>query len=81
LSVRELARRWAVAPRKVRSMVARGLLRAIDVGTGRKQLRFVPEAVTEAEGRLAVVVAKPRRQRRDSSIDPGVLAMLEGAAS
>ena len=72
LTVRELARRWRCRPAKVRSMVRRGLLEAIQL-SGR--VRILPEAIREAEhGPLAV---RPRkvRQRREK-IDPEIAALL-----
>ncbi|MCI0742287.1 MAG: helix-turn-helix domain-containing protein [Gemmataceae bacterium] len=76
LSVRQLARRWAVSPKKVRAMLKRGIIRGFDVGVGRTQIRISPEAVKEAEQRLAVQAAVPRRKRRND-IDPEVVALLE----
>lgn len=78
LSVRQLARRWAVSPRKVRDMIRRRIIRAIDVGTGRRQLRIVPEAIAQAEERLSVLPATPRRRRRADGIDPEIAALLDG---
>jgi hypothetical protein len=77
LSVRQLARRWAVAPRKIRAMLKRGILRGFDVGFGRTQIRIPPEAIHEAEQRLAVR-APARRQKRRPEIDPEIAALLEG---
>ena len=75
LSVRQLARRWAVSPRKVRAMIRRRLLRAFDVGLGgRRQLRIAPEDIVTAEQqRLAVQPAVPRRRKRtDDGISDSV---------
>jgi hypothetical protein len=77
LSVRELARRWRVAPKKIRIFIRRGVLQAFDVGFGRPELRIPPEAIREAEqGRLAVKQPAKRRQRHD--VDPAIVALLEG---
>lgn len=76
LSVRQLARRWAVGARKIREMIRRRLLCVFDVGLGgRRQLRITPEAVAECERRLAVSPA-PSRRRRTSEIDPAVAVLL-----
>jgi hypothetical protein len=78
LSVRQLARRWAISPRKVRAMIRRGILSAFNVGTTRTQLRIPPETVIEAETkRLAVRPVTPRRRRREQ-IDPEIAALLNG---
>lgn len=76
LSVRQLAHRWAVSPKKIRMMIRRRLLRAIDLGVGRSQLRITPEAIAEAEARLAVAPVTPKRRRRDL-IDPEIAKLLE----
>lgn len=79
LSVRALARRWRVGTAKVLALVRRGVLQAFDtgLGTGRKQLRFAPEAIRAAEQKLAVKPKKPRKQQRDrDGIDPEVRRML-----
>ena len=64
-SVRQLASYWRVSPRKVRALIRRGLLRAVDFGIGRRQLRITPAAVAECEQRLAVRTPAPRRKRSD----------------
>jgi hypothetical protein len=76
LSVREVARRWRVSPRKVRLLIRRGWLQAIDLGgVGRQQLRVTPEGIAECERRMTVRRPTPRRQvPRD--IDPEILEML-----
>jgi hypothetical protein len=77
-SVRQVAAYWRDSPRKIRALIRRGLLRAIDLGCGRQQLRVTPAALRECEERLAVKTAPPRRRRqRDSGIDPRILAELE----
>lgn len=76
LSVCQLAKRWAVSPKKIRAMIRRGALQAIDLGFARRQLRITPEAVQEAESRMAVRKPTPRRRRRDDGIDPEVLRLL-----
>lgn len=73
-SVREVAVYWRVSPRKVRSLIRRGLLRAIDLGCGRQQLRIPPDAVAECEKRLAVRVPQPRK--RQPVIDPEIERLL-----
>jgi hypothetical protein len=75
LSVRQLARRWKVAPKKIRMFIRRGVLHAFDVGFGRSELRIPPEAIREAEqGRLAV--RQPARRRRRQDVDPAIAALL-----
>jgi hypothetical protein len=76
LSVRQLARRWAVSPKKVRAMLKRGIIRGFDVGFGRTQIRISPEAILEAEQqRLAVKPPAPHRKRRPH-IDPEIERLL-----
>lgn len=76
LSVRQLARRWAVSPKKIRAMLKRGIIRGFDVGFGRAQIRIQPESIREAEEqRLAVKPRTPRRQRCE--IDPEIQRLLE----
>lgn len=74
-SVRQLAAYWRVSPRKVRALIRRGLLRAVDFGIGRRQLRITPEAVRECETRLAVRTPPPRR-KRCGDLDPELVAYL-----
>lgn len=76
-SVRQLARHWRCAPKRVRDLIRRGLLQAFQLG---QAVRISPEAVTEAERLLAVATAKPRKRRQPGGIDPSVLALLEGGA-
>jgi hypothetical protein len=76
LSVRQLARRWKVAPKKIRTFIRRGVLQAFDVGFGRPELRIPPEAIREAEqGRLAV--RQPAKRRKRDDIDAQIVALLE----
>jgi hypothetical protein len=75
LSVRQLARRWGVSPKKIRAMLKRGILRGFDVGFGRTQIRIPPEAIREAEQRLAVRAPTPRRKRQ-LEIDPEIERLL-----
>lgn len=75
LSVRQLAHRWRVAPKKVRALIRRGLLQGFTLPIGRREVRISPEAVLEFERRAAVLPAAPRR-RRVEEIDPEVAAML-----
>lgn len=76
LSVRQLARRWGIAPKKVREMIRRGTLSAIDVGFGRRQVRIMPEAIAECERRLTVQPARRRQAKRYADIDPEVARMI-----
>jgi hypothetical protein len=76
LSVRELARRWRCAPKKVRAFIRRGTLRAFDIGCGRPELRIAPEAIAEAE-QQRLAVKPPLRRRKREQIDPGVAKLLE----
>jgi hypothetical protein len=78
LSVRQLSRRWQVAPQKIREMIRRGLLAAFDVGRNRPQLRISDESIREAESRLAVRPTIKRRPRHDAAeIDPEVQRLLD----
>ena len=74
-SVRDLARHWRVAPKRVRALIKRKLLAAFKPGRG---VRITPEAIRECERRLAVGVPAVRRGRRLDGIDPEVAALLEG---
>jgi excisionase family DNA binding protein len=74
-SVRQLASYWRVSPRKVRALIRRGLLRAVDFGVGRRQLRITPDAVAECERRLAVRPPPPRR-KRSGDLDPELVEFL-----
>jgi|GEM_PF-2753725 len=74
LSVRQVARRWCVSPRKIRMMIRRGIIQAIDVGFGRRQLRITPEAILECEQSLTVKPKAPRR--RHQRIDPEIERLL-----
>jgi hypothetical protein len=76
LSVRQLARRWAVSPKKIRAMLKRGILRGFDVGFGRAQIRIPPEAVLEAEQQRLAVKAPPPRRKRRPDIDPEIERLL-----
>jgi hypothetical protein len=71
LSPHELARRWRCRVGKVRVMVKRGLLAAIEIN-GR--VRILPEAVAQAEaGTLAV---RPRQAKKREKISAEALEML-----
>jgi hypothetical protein len=75
LPVRQLAVRWKAAPKKIRTLIRRGILPAFDVGFRRPELRIAPEVIREAEQtRLAVKPQAKRRKRPD--VDPVVVAML-----
>lgn len=53
-TVEDLARRWRVSPDKIRALIRKGELAAVNLaGTlaGRPQLRVMPEAVSEFEQR------------------------------
>lgn len=75
-SIRQFAAYLRVSPRKVRSWIRLGLLRAIDVGCGRQLLRLTPDAIREFEQRMAV---KPpaHRPKRQSEIDPEIERLLD----
>jgi hypothetical protein len=77
LSVRQLARYWRVSPRKVRALIKRRIVDAIDLGGKRHELRITPEAVQKAQRRLAAnpPIASPRC--RQPEIDPEVSKLLE----
>jgi excisionase family DNA binding protein len=74
-SVREVAAYWRISPRKVRALIRRGLLRAVDLGCGRQQLRITPDAIQECEERLTVKAPAPRR-KRCPEIDPEIERIL-----
>jgi hypothetical protein len=79
LSVRELAKRWAVSPRKIRELLRRGILVGFDLGlagVGRSQIRFTPEEVGRMESKTLAVRPATARKRR-ASIDPEIVALLE----
>ncbi|MBM4073019.1 MAG: helix-turn-helix domain-containing protein [Planctomycetes bacterium] len=79
LTVRQVAARWRVAPRKVRDLIRRGLLSAFMLpGDRRRQVRIAPEAVAAMEKQAAVLPVKPRR-RREAEIDPEVERLLAEA--
>lgn len=75
-SVRQLAKRWRVSVRKVREMIRRGQLRALNVGGRRSMLRVTPEAVRACEELLTVPATLPRQRRRVDSIDPEIAKLL-----
>lgn len=75
LSVRQAARYFGVAPAKVRRWIKRGLLRAIDVGESRHELRIPPDAIREFEVGRAVGKSATR-QSVGSQIDPEILVLL-----
>jgi excisionase family DNA binding protein len=60
MSPLELATHWGCGVKRVRAMVHRGQIRAFRLG---RAVRIPPDAVAEAEGRLAVPTARPRRMR------------------
>jgi hypothetical protein len=74
--VRQLARYWRCAPKRVRELARRGILRGFQVG---RALRFTPEAVAEAERLLAAPPAADRRRKPNPGIDRAVAALLEEA--
>jgi hypothetical protein len=76
LSVRQLAAHWAVSTRKIRALIRRGVLQAFNVGgNGRQQLRIAPEAIAEAEKRMAVPQPAPRRKRQPE-FDEEIITLL-----
>jgi hypothetical protein len=80
LSVRQLARRWGVSPKRIRDLIRRRLLGAFDIGSRRRQLRISPEAIKECERRLAVGTPAPaRRQKKKKTqgIDPEIVMLLD----
>lgn len=79
LSVRQLAIYWRCAPRRVRELVRRGMLRAFAL-PGSRRLRISPDAVEECERLLSADVTRTRRRREPTGIDPEVARLLEDAA-
>lgn len=75
LSVRRLARRWGISPARVRALIRRGDLQALDLGDRRRQLRIPPEAIRAFEEGRTVRKPSPRRQRVER-IDPEIAAIL-----
>lgn len=73
-SIRQAATYFSVAPKKVRMWVRRGLLRAVDIGERRVELRIPPGAIVEFEQKRAAV--KPRPVRRKEAVDQEVEALL-----
>ncbi len=72
-TVSELAIRWRCRAEKVRLMIKRGTLAAMDLGS--QGLRITPEVVREAEQKTLAVTPKVKRRRE--RVDPRVLAMLD----
>ncbi len=74
-TVREVARRYRISPDKVRAMIGRGELRAINTADrlcGKPRWVILPEALAEFErGRQAQTPAKPapRRKRQAGQTD------------
>ena len=63
-TVADLAERWRVGPDKIRAMIQRGELRAIDlatVGSRRPRWRVSPEAVATFEAARASGANKPQQ--------------------
>jgi hypothetical protein len=77
VSVRQLATYWRCAPKRVRDLARRGILRGFLIG---RAMRFTPDAIAEAEKLLAAPAAGGRRARRDTGIDREILALLGGGA-
>lgn len=78
LSVKELSQRWRVSPKKVRLMLARGLLEAFDLGlagVGRHQVRISPEAIAKCEQQTLAL--KPRTRKTRERFDKDILELLE----
>lgn len=74
LSVRGLARRWRVAPKRIRQMIRRGVVAAICLGDKRGTLRILPESILAAEQRMTA--SPPRARRRREKVDPEIAALL-----
>jgi hypothetical protein len=72
-SVRSLAKFWMVSPARVRDLARRRILCGFMLG---RAMRFRPEAVMEAEERLAAPSPRGRRSRRAPNISPEVQALL-----
>jgi hypothetical protein len=79
LSIKQFGKRYQIGPRKVRELIRRGILAAVDIGkgAGRQQFRIPPEAIRTFEAGIAVKPASPFRRRRcDDGISPTVRALL-----
>src|SRR5262245_11438761 len=72
-SVSALAKHWHCSPRRVREYVRRGILSGFMIG---RAMRFSPDAVVEAQERLAAPASRPRRRRVTSEISPTVRSIL-----
>jgi hypothetical protein len=74
LTVREVARRYRISPDKVRALIARGELRAINTASvlcGKPRWVVTPEALAEFERRRAggPPPEAPRRKKRKPVVD------------
>jgi hypothetical protein len=76
LSVPQFAKRWGVATRTIRAMIAAGKIVAFDVGLTRPKLRISADEVRAAEKRLAVGKPAPTRRRRSQQLHPEILAVI-----
>ncbi len=72
LTVTELSKRWRCRVTKIREMVRRGTLAAINVG--KRGVRITPEVIREAEQKTLAV--KPKTRRRREYVDPAIAAIL-----
>jgi hypothetical protein len=76
-SVKQFAERYQIGAKKVRALIRKGIIDAIDIGLGigRRQVRIPPESIKKFEERLAVRPA-PVRRRRAEPIDPEIERLL-----
>jgi hypothetical protein len=73
--VRQLARHWRCAPARVRQLIRRGVVRAFMVG---RAVRIPPDAVREAELRLAAPLSGgPRKRPPDQGILQEIVELLD----
>jgi excisionase family DNA binding protein len=76
LSIRELAKRWHIAPGKLRRWIRDGKVRAFDVGEGRSHVLISMDEIRECE-RERFAIRPPAPRRRRETIDPEIFALLQ----
>ncbi|MEI6085645.1 MAG: helix-turn-helix domain-containing protein [Verrucomicrobiota bacterium] len=79
-TINQFGRRYQIGARKVRDLIRKGALAAVDIGigSGRTQWRISPEAVYAFEHLVAVkpTTEAPCRRPADDGISPTVAALL-----
>jgi hypothetical protein len=78
LSIEEFASRYRMGEKKVREMIRKGIVEAIDIGiaTGRHQVRIMPEACRKFEELVRVRPAVPRQRKKKVRYPPEIMAIL-----